>query len=410
MPNEFIARNGLIAQNNTTISGSLIVTGGITGSISSASYALTASYAMNGGSGGGAAFPFTGSAVISGSLEIKNPSTIPNGSIFAPTSNFTILYASSSISQSASYNITNGNITLGNAVYDEPFYSYDASYYVIAYSNQYNSATSAGTRITIEVNAFDINFATASVQSPVTITGYDIYAFNHLNGTWYRNTSYASNPNITILVVDGGGFGIGNGWNVTSSLLSLSNNPVPVYNTFNTVGINKSSSLNGVLDINGNTFITGSLNISAGITGSLFGTASFASTASFINPLQQNILLTGSLNITGSVVITGSVAGNVTALTIASNTASLNLNNNNFFTLQLVSGSNTFINPTNIKSGQTANILVSTTGSATVSFPSTVKQVSGSLYIPTITTGTDIVTLVSFDTTSLYLANVKNLA
>ena len=38
-------------------------------SASYASYALTASYAMNGG-GGGAAFPFTGSAIISGSLTI----------------------------------------------------------------------------------------------------------------------------------------------------------------------------------------------------------------------------------------------------------------------------------------------------------------------------------------------------
>ena len=42
MANEFIARNGLIAQNNSTISGSLIVTNGITGSIlgtaTSASY------------------------------------------------------------------------------------------------------------------------------------------------------------------------------------------------------------------------------------------------------------------------------------------------------------------------------------------------------------------------------------
>jgi hypothetical protein len=51
MANEFIARNGLIAQNNSTVSGSLTVTAGITGSIfGSASYATTAataSYANN---------------------------------------------------------------------------------------------------------------------------------------------------------------------------------------------------------------------------------------------------------------------------------------------------------------------------------------------------------------------------
>ena len=51
MANEFIARNGLIAQNNSTITGSLNVTGGITGSLlGTASYvttAQTASYVLN---------------------------------------------------------------------------------------------------------------------------------------------------------------------------------------------------------------------------------------------------------------------------------------------------------------------------------------------------------------------------
>lgn len=47
MANEFIARNGVIAQNNSVISGSLEVTNGITGSLfGTASYASTASYAF----------------------------------------------------------------------------------------------------------------------------------------------------------------------------------------------------------------------------------------------------------------------------------------------------------------------------------------------------------------------------
>ncbi|NCW79589.1 MAG: hypothetical protein EBW08_01650 [Pelagibacteraceae bacterium] len=75
----------------------------------------------------------------------------------------------------------------------------------------------------------------------------------------------------------------------------------------------------------------------------------------------------------------------------------------------MVSGSATHINPSNIKPGQTINIRVNTTGSATVNFPSSVKQVSGSSYIPTTTTGVDVLTLISFDNTTLYLADVKNL-
>jgi hypothetical protein len=108
-------------------------------------------------------------------------------------------------------------------------------------------------------------------------------------------------------------------------------------------------------------------------------------------------------------VVTGSIQGNVLPLTVSSNTASLNLNNGNFFELALTGSSNIRIEPSNIKPGQTINIKLNTTGSGTVSFPTSVKQVSGSSYVPSTGTTTDIVTLVSFDSTNLFLANVKNL-
>jgi hypothetical protein len=167
----------------------------------------------------------------------------------------------------------------------------------------------------------------------------------------------------------------------------------------------------------------------SGATGSFFGDGSgltgiTASAPSNVATTGSNVfvgnqVITGSLILSGSAdpelrvigntILTGSVQGNVNALSISSNTASLNLNDGNFFTLQLVSGSATHINPSNIKPGQTVNIRVNTTGSATVNFPSSVKQVSGSSYVPTTTTSVDIITLVSFDSSSLFLANVKNL-
>jgi len=142
--------------------------------------------------------------------------------------------------------------------------------------------------------------------------------------------------------------------------------------------------------------------------------ASFAATASYVlNAVSASFATTASFyslaNVDQDVVITGSVRGNVGALSISSNTASMDLSTGNFFTLTLVSGSNTYINPSNIAAGQTINLLVSTTGSGTVSFPSSVKQVSGSSYVPTTTTSKDIITFISFDNTSLYLSNVKNL-
>jgi hypothetical protein len=47
MPNEFVARNGFISLSGSVVSGSLTVTGGLTGSILSASYSITASYSPN---------------------------------------------------------------------------------------------------------------------------------------------------------------------------------------------------------------------------------------------------------------------------------------------------------------------------------------------------------------------------
>jgi hypothetical protein len=47
MANEFVIREGFSSEANVTITGSLTVTGGITGSLASASYAITASYSLN---------------------------------------------------------------------------------------------------------------------------------------------------------------------------------------------------------------------------------------------------------------------------------------------------------------------------------------------------------------------------
>jgi hypothetical protein len=63
----------------------------------SASYALTASFALNGG--GGAAFPFTGSALITGSLGITG-SLNTTGSVFFIGTNTNIVSTSSYISNS----------------------------------------------------------------------------------------------------------------------------------------------------------------------------------------------------------------------------------------------------------------------------------------------------------------------
>jgi len=66
MPNEFKIRNGFLSTGNSEITGSLRVTGGVTGSFSGNGAGLT----------GVAAFPFTGSALITGSLGVTGSASI----------------------------------------------------------------------------------------------------------------------------------------------------------------------------------------------------------------------------------------------------------------------------------------------------------------------------------------------
>ena len=134
--------------------------------------------------------------------------------------------------------------------------------------------------------------------------------------------------------------------------------------------------------------------------------------------ITDGLTVTGSAQITGSFIIqgnsqvSGSLRGQVTALSIASNTASLNMSTNNFFTLALVNGTNTNINPTNINPGQTVNILVSqsSAGTGTVTFPSIVKQLTGSLYTGSaVANAVDIVTMITFNTSTVYVSSIRNL-
>lgn len=111
MANEFIARKGLIVSGSGQITGSLDVSAGITGSLfgtaswaenatsasaatsitftpATASFAVTASYALTSPGGAGVSdFPYTGSAIISGSLQVTGSTTVRdnftvNGSSF----------------------------------------------------------------------------------------------------------------------------------------------------------------------------------------------------------------------------------------------------------------------------------------------------------------------------------------
>ncbi len=122
---------------------------------------------------------------------------------------------------------------------------------------------------------------------------------------------------------------------------------------------------------------------------------------------------TGSAVITGSLTITGSVSAKVNALVVSATTASLDFSLGNFFTLNLPTGSTTFINPINIKAGQTINLQVSQSSASTgsIAFANSVKFAGGYDYTATAITGAlDIVSFVAFDTNQVLATSVKNLS
>lgn len=118
------------------------------------------------------------------------------------------------------------------------------------------------------------------------------------------------------------------------------------------------------------------------------------------------------LDVSGSITVTGSMRGQVSALSIVSTTASMDLATNNFFTLTLVSGSTTHISASNIQPGQTVNLrlIQSSVLSGSVSFHSAIKQPSGSAYTASaVVNAVDIMSFIAFDSTALYSTAIKNL-
>ena len=129
-------------------------------------------------------------------------------------------------------------------------------------------------------------------------------------------------------------------------------------------------------------------------------------------PYTGSAIISGSLTTIGDSVFSGSVVGEVGGLTIASTTASMDCSAGNFFTLTLVSGSDTHLDASNIKAGQTINVKLTQpgTGYGTISFSSDFAFPTGSTYTGSAASNAvDIVSMVSFDTSKLYANQIENL-
>lgn len=125
-----------------------------------------------------------------------------------------------------------------------------------------------------------------------------------------------------------------------------------------------------------------------------------------VNNIQQ-IQIT-----TGSTTVYNALLGEVEALPTASGTASMDCSKGNFFTLTLSGSYTLFLSASNIQPGQTINLRVTqpaTSGSLT--YGSTFKFAGGIPYTASSTASVvDLMTFISFDSSTLYASALKNLS
>jgi hypothetical protein len=302
-----IPTGSLTVSGSTTITGSLFVTNGITGSIFG-----TSSWAQN---------AVTASYVPASAVVGLNLNQIVTGSVTASVGIGTASFQVTSGSSNFLFVSNSGNVGIGTSV---PF----------------SNGVGGGLELvgTIARYGVMVNRVQGSNRSAwLTHNGSgggEIYLFNNSN----TNTVYLNGAGFSYFTSATGNLGIGTATDsghrlfVTSSGVSGSLN---VDNRFyvsgSTVQVTGSLLTTGSFTLVGNEVITGSSTATAGYTGSLFGTsswsqnsvtasfittaqtASFVATASwttnsltssYLNPLTQSLVVSGSVNVIGN--ITGS--------------------------------------------------------------------------------------------------------
>ena len=263
---------------------SLTVTNGITGSLlgtaTSASYALTASYAANGGGG----------SVDTGSLVTTSSFNSYTGSIasqFAGTASF---------ATSASWAPTQ-NINTGSLVTTSSFNSFTSSYNTGSFTGSFTGSLQGTSSF-----ALSASYASSSTSASYALTASSAPSYLPLvGGTLLGDLSINTSGNRTFTMTAGGAGGteIRLLPNTTYGYarINIGNTAQPLdfqMNSTNVMRITQAGNIgigtltpNANLDVSGSAIITGSLNVIGGITGSLFGTASFATTASYVQNAQS---------------------------------------------------------------------------------------------------------------------------
>jgi hypothetical protein len=312
-----------------------------------------------------------GRTIVTGSLEVTGSTKI-NGDTTITGS----LKVSNDISSSTISGI--GNVSLFSSSVSERIETNSSSFYNFSSSAYKNDSSSFDSRLdSLEFfSSSQYNADSSSFNSRIIINSASAW------GAFQSASSYSASLSSTITTVS---------QSFSSSLSSVSQS---FNTTINTLSTSVNSRLNtievryattGSNNFVGNQTITGSLILSSSVANDLI--------------------------VIGNSIFSGSVRGIATTLTISSNTASMDLSTGNFFLLTLVSGSNTFLNPTNINPGETISLLITqpASGYGTLTYPSSLKFPTGFAYAASATSSyVDVITFISFNTSSLYSVAINN--
>jgi hypothetical protein len=315
IPQPPLLEDGLFTTSSVIISKKLYVYedlevfGGITGSLhGTSSHALTASYALNANTQGGSGFPFSGSAVITGSIVAGNtPFSIVNNTV---SYNQTSSISSSIISLEPKSNL----------IEQELIYDFAEIYYDIQPNNLFVGTTFQITFYNSdgpENGSKDLNYL---IGSRVFFTGstadvYGIPNYRYIGNVrdWYVAYSPGIEQYIYVLSctsVTATTLVSPNGENDYADIRFYSATGSGIINLQGYVTASKSLLVTGPTIITGSLNTTGSVNIQGQISASSYIGSGFELTGVITNPLFDNLIVNGDIQSSGSITATGSLNSN----------------------------------------------------------------------------------------------------
>jgi hypothetical protein len=306
---------------------------------------------------------------------------------FIPRSDGTDHLDDSQIYSSGSIHIVTGSLTVTAGITGSLFGT----------ASWAENAITASYVKTAQTASYVLNAQTASyVQTAQTAS----YVLNAVSSSFASTSSYS---NLTINSTPIAGGTSGNVLFQNAGLLLSSTNLV-FNTTLGFLSVGQLTSPGARLDIRAQG--SGSSNL-------VFRIRNHANTNDILSLYGNSTLFyTGSSIITGSLTVTGSLTNQPITLTATSGTASMNCTQGNFFNLTLSSSSTIHLSSSNIQPGQTINLRITqpaTSGSLT--YGSQFKFAGGIPYSASATGSVvDIVSFISFDSTTLYGSAIKNLS